>query len=103
MEGIKKCVVKEHNNMVGVHEFQYIKQQSSELVTSYVVRLNDLGNICNFKIKCIGNTEVSYVDKMKIFQIVKGLADIEMQKRVLAKATEGTMELTYNIKMAKAI
>ena len=51
------------------------------------------GAVCDFTIKCTESTctrDTSYMDHMVSHQLIRGLADIEIQEQVLSQAATNT-------------
>ena len=86
LQRIKRLAVKKHNPLVVQIKFLSTGQDREEPVHSFVARLRGIAAQCNFTVGC-NNTacgrEVSYTDKMIAHMLVRGLEDLEVQKKIL--------------------
>ena len=103
LAGIKRLVVKAHNNMINIVNFQSLCQERDELVPQFAARLNGGASICDFTVKCTCNLSVSYAQAMQSFQLVRGLYDTEIQEKILAEAANRDLTLADIVKLAEAI
>ena len=103
LEGMKKLCVRNHNNMVNIMSFQGLYQENSESITQFAARLNGSASICDFSVRCSCKKEVSYSEKIQVFQLIRGISDIEIQERILSETANKDMALNEVIKLGVAI
>ena len=80
---MEKLAVRAENKLVNVVSFLGINQDSEEMAGSFEARLLCRGAVCDFTVKCTGATclkDTSYMDHMVSHQLVRGLADTEIQE-----------------------
>lgn len=93
LQSMRKLTVRVQNTLVNVVTFLGMSQDSEETAGSFAARLRGQGAICDFSIKCTSTTcqkENSYMDNMISHQLVRGLADTEIQEQVLSHAATTT-------------
>ena len=93
LAAMEKLSVRAQNRLVNVVSFLGMSQDSEEPAGSFAARLRGQGAICDFTIKCTSDTclkENSYVEHMVSHQLVRGLADAEIQEQVLSHAATNT-------------
>ena len=80
--------------------------QHEEKVMAFSTRLNGQANLCDFLIECpTCNQDISFKEKLLMYQIMRGLSDTTAQERILEAAAqvEGReLSLTRVIKQAEA-
>ena len=80
---IKQLAVKKRNNLVNVIELQKMGQGYEESISALSARLNGQASLCDFNVECPEcNKDVSYKDKVVMYQMVQGLGDREAMERV---------------------
>ena len=93
LQSMRKLAVRAQNTLVNVVTFLGMSQDSEETAGSFAARLRGQGAICDFSIKCTSTTcqkENSYMDNIISHQLVRGLADTEIQEQVLSHAATTT-------------
>jgi hypothetical protein len=93
LSAMEKLAVRAQNKLVNVVSFLGMSQDSEEAAGSFAARLRGQGAVCDFTIKCTSTTclkENSYMDHMVSHQLVRGLADTEIQEQVLSHAATNT-------------
>ena len=103
LDGIKKLCVKTHNNLVNIIRFQEIKQEDGETIQQFSARLNGAANTCDFTVKCKCEENVSYSEKIQSFQFIRGLADVEIQERILSETACKDLSFGDIIKFGEAV
>ena len=107
LAAVKKLAVKSHNDLVNVVTFLSMGQDRAEHANSFAARLKGQAAVCNFVVKCSINTcqnDTSYADKMVSHQLVRGLADVEIQEQVLGHAaTTPGLDLAAITKYVEAL
>ena len=84
---IQTLAVKTHNNLVNILELQKMDQMRGETITAYSARLNGQASLCNLNVECPHcQREVSYKDKILMYQTIRGLEDKKAIQRVLQSA-----------------
>lgn len=103
---IKQIFVKRRNNLVNIVELQRMGQQPHETVTSFSTRLNGQADVCDLLVECPScHNDVSFKDKVLMYQLLRGLADVIAQEPILESAVQvegGELSLTHVIKLAEA-
>ena len=106
MESIKKLAVRAQNKLVNVTNFLGMGQDRDETAGAFTARLKGQGAVCDFVVECSISTcknKTSYADKMIAHQLVRGLADPEVQEQVLGHAATNTeLDLTAISKFIEA-
>ena len=79
----------------------------AQKVSTFIARLNGKAEICDYLVECKEcHKDVSYKEKTIMYQLVRGLADREMQERVLQAAAQvegGELSLTRVVKLCEAL
>ena len=86
LDVIKSLAVKRRNNLVNIIELQGMGQHHDEKVNAFTARLNGKADLCDLVVDCPSpecNTSVSFKDKILMYQLIRGLADPEIQARIL--------------------
>ena len=66
-----------------------------ELAINYLARLRGVSACCNFIVKCTScGLTTSYVEKIFSHQLIRELADSDIQEKILFKAADNETELT---------
>ena len=89
LDTVKEVFVKKRNRMVNRLKLRSIRQGPDQPVQQYVGMLKQAARTCQFTIKCIGescNKVCDYSEEMVLDQLVQGLNDEDIQKKVLALA-----------------
>ena len=106
LENIRIIAVKKLNNLVNIVEFQNLAQFNNETVTAFATRLSGHANLCDMLVTCSTcELDVSFKNKLVMFQFVKGLKDNHAQERILeASASEhgGELSLEKVVKLAES-
>ena len=94
MKAAKGMVVKTSNRLVMQLQLKKIVQGPDQPVQTYLASLKPIARNCKFQVTCTAESctqSVDYTDKMVLQQLIYGLADEEIQRKMLAK-TEMTLE-----------
>ena len=89
MEAAKGMVVKSRNKLVMQLQLQKMMQGPDQPVQTYVASLKSTARTCGYRMQCTNedcNTVVDYTDSMVLQQMIRGLADDEIQRKLLAKS-----------------
>ena len=86
LEHIRNVAVKVEHKEVHRLSFSRMKQNEGETASKYVGRLKAKASLCDFKIKCNCDRNVSYASDMVSQQLVSGLSNPEHQAKVMAEA-----------------
>ena len=89
MSAMEKPAVRAQNKLVNVVSFLGMSHDSEETAGSFAARLCGQVAVCDFILKCTSTTclkDNSYMDHMESHQLVRGLADTEIQEQVLSHA-----------------
>ena len=87
-------VVKVRNKLVKQPQLQKMMQGPDQPIRTYVASLKATARTCGYKIKCtdeVCDQMVNYTNTMVLQQMIMGLADKEIQSKLLAKS-DLTME-----------
>merc|ERR1712082_488581 len=107
MAQVKELAVKKRNNLVNIIELQGMGQQHSEKVSTFIARLNGKAELCDYLVECPScHSDVSYKEKTIMYQLVRGLADRDMQEKVLQAAAQvegGELSLVRVVKLCEAL
>ena len=107
MTKVKELAVKKRNNLVNIIELQGMGQQHGEKMSTFIARLNGKAELCDYLVQCPGcSKDVSYKEKTVMYQLVRGIADKDMQERVLQAAAQvegGELSLTRVVKLCEAL
>ena len=83
---VENLAIRARNKLVASQKLRGKKQGSDPTVQTYVADLKATTWECDFKVQCATcRTDVSYADLMFRDQLIFGLADGEIQQRILAK------------------
>ena len=85
--------VKAHINMINIIQFQSLGQECDNLVPPFVAQLSGGAAVCNFSVTCECSKSVWYIDAMQVFQLVRGLYDIEIQEKILTEVANREIKL----------
>ena len=86
---IQTLAVKSHNNLVNILELQKMGQQRGETITAFSARLNGQASLCNLNVECPDcHKDVSFKEKILMYQTIRGLDDKEAIQRVLQSAAQ---------------
>ena len=103
---IKSLAVKRRNNLINIIELQRMGQQRGETIKTYSARLNGQADLCDLFVTCNScNEDVSFKEKTTMYQLIRGLADIQDQERIMEAAAQvegGELSLTRVLKLAEA-
>ena len=106
MSTIKLLSAKRRNNLVNIVELQRMGQQHGETITSYSTRLNGQADVCDLFVECkTCNKDISFKEKIILYQFIRGLSDIHAQERILEAAAQvegGELSLIRVLKLAEA-
>ena len=112
LENLRLIAVKKVNNLVNIVDFTAMHQLTDETVTAWGTRLNGHAKMCDMLVQCDEcEHNVSFAEKMIMYQFVKGLKDTHAQERILEASAqvEGgelmlarTVKLTESFKMGKS-
>ena len=109
LQRVKSLAVRRRNNLVNIMTLQGLGQEKDEGVHAFLARLNGQAELCDLCVTCPRpecQEEVSFIDRFKMLQLVRGLHDKEIQEKVLAAGAaleEGKeMSLTDVVKMVEA-
>ena len=89
MEAAKGMVVKARNKLVMQLQLQKMMQGPDQPIQTYVASLKATARTCGYRIKCtdeVCTTMVDYTNAMVLQQMIRGLADEEIQRKLLAKS-----------------
>ena len=100
LEMVKASAVQGKNSAVHQDEFFSMFQQNDQRFHDYVSSLKSKAELCKFRATCTCGVDVSYALDMVSAQMIRGLADSDIQGHVLAKA--GTLT-TYQLKYDEVI
>ena len=87
LDTVRDVFVKKRNRMVNRLKLRSIKQGPEQPVQQYVGMLKQAARTCQFIVKCTGefcDKVCDYSEEMVLDQLVQGLNDDEVQKKVLA-------------------
>ena len=103
---IKLLAVKRRNNLVNIVELQRMGQQHNESITAFSTRLNGQADVCDLFVECSTCAkDISFKEKVIMYQFVRGLADVHAQERILEAAAQvegGELSLVRVLKLAEA-
>ena len=103
MEAARGMVVKSRNKLVMQLQLQKMMQGPDQPVQTYVANLKATARTCGYRMQCTDancNKVVDYTDAMVLQQMIRGLADDEIQRKLLAK-TEMTLGEAEKFVMAE--
>ena len=85
---IKSAAVKMIYEVVHRWNFNGLVQAEGESIARFVGRLKAQASLCNFKVQCSCNREVSYAEEMISQRVVAGLSNPEHQSKILSEAND---------------
>ena len=92
---------------MNIIELQSMGQHRDEKVNAFCARLNGKADLCDLITECPGcKIDVSFKEKLLMYQLVRGLSDTEIQARVLqagAQVEGGELSLNRVMKLAEAL
>ena len=98
----RKLVVRSRNKLVHRLKLGSMVQGGDEPVAAFETRLKPVARTGKFQIKCLGcNQKVDYTDEMVVDNLIRGLADEEVKKKVLA-APEAECTLDKVLRLVEA-
>ena len=103
LEAAKMMVVKSRNKLVMQLQLQRMMQGAEQPIQTYVASLKATARTCGYKMKCSDsqcNKVVDYTGAMVLQQMIRGLADEDIQRKLLAKS-EMTLEEAEKFVMAE--
>ena len=105
LEEARKMVVKKRNKLVNRLKLNSLVQGGDESVTGFETRLKPLARTGKFKEKCgTCQIDVDYTDQMVLDNLIRGLADEDTKKKVLAMPEENcTLESVLKFVQAEEI
>ena len=98
---LKKIAVKKRNKAVNRVKLGDLKQERGEPIRRFAGRMRSLASVSEFKVKCKGancGADVSYAEEVIADQVVRGTADVEIQKDVLSHVDADTWDLESLLK-----
>ena len=102
LEEARKMVLKKRNKLVNRLKLNSLVQGGDESVTGFKTRLKPLAWTGKFKEKCGKcRIDVDYTDQMVLDNLIRGMADEEIKKKVLAMPEE-TCTLESVLKFVQA-
>ena len=87
LTSVKDVFVKKRNRMINRLKLQGLMQGPDQPVQQYVASLKQIARTCQYSIKCSKegcNTVVDYSSEMVLDQLIRGLNDDDIQKKVLS-------------------
>ena len=93
MKAARGLVVKTRNRLVMELQLKKIMQSPDQPVQSFLASLKPIARNCKFQMECTATTckqTNDFTDKMVLTQIIYGLADEDIQRKILGK-TEMTL------------
>ena len=97
LEEARKMVLKKRNKLVNRLKLNSLVQGGDESVTGFETRLKPLARTGRFKEKCGKcRTDVDYTDQMVLDNLIRGLADEEIKKKVLAMPRSRGRPILFN-------
>ena len=95
MTEMEKAAVEKQSDMLNEVKLMEAKQERGEPVRKYLARLRGLADICKLSVECLSCHETaSYVDRIIITTLVKGLVDNETKGEILSKVQLLSLEDT---------
>ena len=94
IKAARGIVVKTRNRLVTELQLKKIVQGPDQPIQSFLASLKPIARNCKFQVTCTAETceqSVDFTDRMVLQQLIFGLADDEIQRKMLAK-TEMTLE-----------
>ena len=87
LDTVKEVFVKRRNRMINRLKLRNLKQGPEQPVQQYVASLKQISRTCKFSIECSAdhcNQKNDFSEEMVLDQLVQGLNDDEIQKKVLS-------------------
>ena len=87
LKEVKEMFVKKRNRMVNRLKLQNMIQGDDQPVQQFIASLKQVARTCKYSITCSNvacNTTVDYSQEMVLDQLVKGLNDSDIQRKVLS-------------------
>ena len=85
LKEVKQLVVRSRNKLVHRLKLGTMTQDGEEPIAAFETRLKPVARIGKFQVECPGcQQKVDYTDQMVLFNLIRGLADEEVKKKVLA-------------------
>ena len=87
LDNVKEVFVKKRNRMINRLKLQSQVQGPDQPVQQYIAALKQIARTCKYRVKCSKDgcdQNVDYSNEMVLDQLVKGLNDDEIQKKVLS-------------------
>ena len=105
LEEARKMVLKKRNKLVNRLKLNSLVQGGDESITGFEIRLKPLARTGKFKEQCgTCHVNVDYTDQMVLDNVIRGLADEDIKKKVLAMPEENcTLELVLKFVQAEEI
>ena len=103
LEAARGLVVKTRNKLVTKLQLQKMSQGEEEPVQTFLGRMKPIARNCGFKLQCPSPTcaqSVDYTDEILLMQMIAGLADVDIKRKVLGQETK-TLEATEKFIMAE--
>ena len=98
----RKLVVRSRNKLVHRLKLGSMVQGGDEPVAAFETRLKPVARTGKFQVECPGcNQKVDYTDEMVVDNLIRGLADEEVKKKVLA-APEAECTLDKVLRLVEA-
>ena len=99
LKQLKKIAVRKQNIAVNRVNLGTLKQDPGEPVRKFAGRVRSLATVCEFTIRCTGAAcePVSYMEEVIIDQVMRGLANSEIQKDVLGLDRMGLEKLLLHV------
>ena len=97
LEEVRNVFVKKRNRMVNRLKLHNLLQGEDQPVQQYVAMLKSIARTCKYTVDCPGDncdTRVDYSEEMVLDQLVRGLFDSEIQRKVLS-CKEENFNLDY--------
>ena len=102
---VKDMFVKKRNRMVNRLKLHSLMQGEDQPVQQYVATLKQVARTCQYTVKCPNsdcNGAVDYAQEIVLDQLVRGLNDTEIQRKVLScKESEFTLDSVEKIIVAE--
>ena len=87
LANVREVFVKRRNRMVNRLKLHKMAQGPDQPVQQYVASLKQIARTCRYSIQCSAqgcNTNIDYSNEMVLDQLVRGLNDDDIQKKVLS-------------------
>ena len=93
---IRHLSVKETSRQLSRVQLGHLVQDDGESVRHFAARIKGIASICDYSVKCPKtecNTEVSYADEVVRDQVIRGLANSDIQRDLLSQPKSNDMDL----------